>query len=624
LTNKQEEVRAKRAQFVKNFMVRNFPVDHYPKGATNYCGQTVQWYLNDTPKAFARNQPAGFTADNVEYSFNEQGFRTADFADRKEFNILVVGCSISLGLGLPVADTYPDILRVELERRLGKSVQVWNLSAAGKGNDFMVQLLMSLVPQLKPDAVYMHWTGSPSKLYITQVLQRFGIGVYSYPADGNYENYPDESRLVIENHEILDNLTDNSILLAKQLRTIECFLANQGVFHLFSSMSGIYPEKNSAFFPPLFTGVNRLLHADRYTDLFFNYLDRARDNSHFGRKSHRDFALRLADEFADKYNNWQHNRNQPKPEQLATNPHPAPNISQELAIFFDVMENQWAHASGAALDRALPTDRVAPTRLAGRGSSKWLLSDSLQTYKANPHPEYGVDDIDYVLNNEGYRCDDFAAGRADLNLIVAGAGETMALGVRSAESYGQQLAALLTEELGRSVRVWNLGMAGEAGDFVSRIMMSAIPVLRPDLVYIHWPQINGREFFTETGERFSYFPVKSKTDFTNFDPAIAPYAEAINKLGNFGHDLYRFYSNQLLVRELAKAYGAKYFFAGFNHDALQWLSDYDRQPGFTGIDIRRLDAARNRHYPGPLSHRKFAEDLAQLFAPALQAEGSSD
>ena len=87
--------------------------------------------------------------------------------------------------------------------------------------------------------------------------------------------------------------------------------------------------------------------------------------------------------------------------------------------------------------------------------------------------------------------------------MVAGAGETMALGVRSAESYGQQLAALLTEELGRNVRVWNLGMAGEAGDFVSRIMMSAIPVLRPDLVYIHWPQINGREFFTETGERFS-------------------------------------------------------------------------------------------------------------------------
>ncbi|MGD8832202.1 MAG: hypothetical protein PVF57_16470, partial [Pseudomonadales bacterium] len=57
----------------------------------------------------------------------------------------------------------------------------------------------------------------------------------------------------------------------------------------------------------------------------------------------------------------------------------------------------------------------------------------------------------------------------------------------------------LSEYLGRPVQAWNLGVGGTGPGYLTRMLFSVLPAMKPELVLLTTHPFNRREYFGETG-----------------------------------------------------------------------------------------------------------------------------
>lgn len=124
----------------------------------NLAGTELEWLPTDTKENFDKlmqdskhrqyfhdkgwDQPGAIT-----YRINSQGFRSEEFASGDW--LLALGCSYTMGIGLPVQDLWPSLL--------GKSLglQVANIAWPGSSADTCFRLAEYWIKRLKPKAVCM-------------------------------------------------------------------------------------------------------------------------------------------------------------------------------------------------------------------------------------------------------------------------------------------------------------------------------------------------------------------------------------------------------------------------------------------------------------------------------------
>lgn len=82
----------------------------------------------------------------INYAFNSEGFRSPEF-EHSDNLILALGCSYTMGIGLPESDTWPYILA----QRLG--MQYANLGWGGASGDYCYRMAEYWIPQLRPRLV---------------------------------------------------------------------------------------------------------------------------------------------------------------------------------------------------------------------------------------------------------------------------------------------------------------------------------------------------------------------------------------------------------------------------------------------------------------------------------------
>jgi hypothetical protein len=90
----------------------------------------------------------------VEYTFNDLGFRTRDSSAITGTEILAIGDSFTLGLGVSEQHTWP----VQLENQLGHPVL--NFSMNGASNDWIARKTQQLLSWMRPQAIVVHYTFS--------------------------------------------------------------------------------------------------------------------------------------------------------------------------------------------------------------------------------------------------------------------------------------------------------------------------------------------------------------------------------------------------------------------------------------------------------------------------------
>jgi hypothetical protein len=126
---------------------------NYSSIYSELANQEVDWIPGDTQKQYQQNlidRPSMLGAwkdRRFTYRFNSQGFRCEEFS--QDIGILFLGCSYTVGVGLPVEETWPYLVAKSL------GLNYANLAQAGGSNDTAFRLGYHWIPRLKPKIVFL-------------------------------------------------------------------------------------------------------------------------------------------------------------------------------------------------------------------------------------------------------------------------------------------------------------------------------------------------------------------------------------------------------------------------------------------------------------------------------------
>ncbi len=97
----------------------------------------------------------------VTYSFNGLGFRSEEYAPRAARHIFVAGCSHSFGLGIPLAQSWPNCFRALYCQRHGlreEQVNLLNFSSVGASNRYITRTILAQCERRRPDLALVQLT----------------------------------------------------------------------------------------------------------------------------------------------------------------------------------------------------------------------------------------------------------------------------------------------------------------------------------------------------------------------------------------------------------------------------------------------------------------------------------
>jgi hypothetical protein len=123
-----------------------------------FANSTLEWLQPDTEESFKKLNRSSIhqqyfrekgwdVPGAITYKFNNHGFRCEDFDDKP--CLVTLGCSYTLGLGLPQSDIWPTLVGSEL------ILKVVNLAWNGYSADSCFRLAEYWLPKLNPKLVVM-------------------------------------------------------------------------------------------------------------------------------------------------------------------------------------------------------------------------------------------------------------------------------------------------------------------------------------------------------------------------------------------------------------------------------------------------------------------------------------
>lgn len=240
---------------------------------------------------------------------------------------------------------------------------------------------------------------------------------------------------------------------------------------------------------------------------------------------------------------------------------------------------------------------------------EWLHGDTHSDYrKRGGHPVYGEHDVLYRFNALGYRCDEFDRD-ADIRIVAIGCSYVIGIGLAQEHLFHERFAARARAELSRSVVVWNLATSGASNDYISRLLLQALPLLDPHIVLVNFTHLRRREYVSVQNRMVKYLPSHMPADVIeraicrHFEALTSPYDDELNYFKN-----YKTVENALA--------GRCWLYSGPEWHLVPAYTDPTR---FVGL-LRAVDRARDGDHPGPASHQV----LASLYWDRFVALGGVD
>jgi hypothetical protein len=177
--------------------------------------QTWQWLNSDSVEDFQKNlknnydllKSNGWIDKTVTYKLNNYGFRCDNFSH--EENIVFLGCSITMGIGL----NYEDLYVTKVSQSLGLKCN--NLGLAASSNDTAFRLALIYLKELKPKIVVLHNQFSGRMEVLDTTHARFLLPSY------NPEAHPDLYKVWLGTEENLYlNKTKNVLAIESLAKSI--------------------------------------------------------------------------------------------------------------------------------------------------------------------------------------------------------------------------------------------------------------------------------------------------------------------------------------------------------------------------------------------------------------------
>lgn len=111
---------------------------------------TTEWLDSDTP------ENAQYEKD-IKYTFNEYGFRSDPLQERKDINIMTLGCSMTVGVGVDQHENWTNVLKRKIQEWSGYEVSAWNFATSGASTDYVARMTFKVFSKIKPDALIVYW-----------------------------------------------------------------------------------------------------------------------------------------------------------------------------------------------------------------------------------------------------------------------------------------------------------------------------------------------------------------------------------------------------------------------------------------------------------------------------------
>jgi len=121
---------------------------------SSLANQEIPWHGTDLEELYQKNlsrnrsqlEQYNWIDRPITYKFNSYGFRADEF-DSTDPGVMFVGCSHTLGMGLPIESTWAYQVSTALK------LKNYNLGVGGASNDTAFRLAYHWIDQLKPDVV---------------------------------------------------------------------------------------------------------------------------------------------------------------------------------------------------------------------------------------------------------------------------------------------------------------------------------------------------------------------------------------------------------------------------------------------------------------------------------------
>lgn len=121
---------------------------------SSLANQEILWHGTDSKELYQKNlsqnqshlEQYNWIDRSITYKFNSHGFRADEF-DSPGSNVMFLGCSHTLGVGLPVESTWAHQVSTALK------LKNYNLGVGGSSNDTAFRLAHYWIDQLRPDLV---------------------------------------------------------------------------------------------------------------------------------------------------------------------------------------------------------------------------------------------------------------------------------------------------------------------------------------------------------------------------------------------------------------------------------------------------------------------------------------
>jgi hypothetical protein len=118
-----------------------------------HANTEINWLPMDTEKLYNENlkykknllEKYNWINSNFTYKFNSHGFRCNEF--NNDPSIVFLGCSMTIGIGLPISDTWATLVADQLD------LSCYNLGIGGSSNDTAFRLSYAWLEKIKPKIV---------------------------------------------------------------------------------------------------------------------------------------------------------------------------------------------------------------------------------------------------------------------------------------------------------------------------------------------------------------------------------------------------------------------------------------------------------------------------------------
>jgi hypothetical protein len=226
----------------------------------------------------------------ITYKTNAQGWRSREIIPASpNRKIMFVGCSFTMGIGLPYEDVWTSVATRHIEAALGEPVEQHNFGYGAHGNDFFAMVVHQVLPILKPDFLVVLFTDLSRRTFFHQFGYRTAL-LSGYVPDGAETFHKAFLELQSDANDFMD--------FAGQHSLIDAVAKLNGTPWVWQSIKGPHA------WPPL-AQVAKYVRIDNMIDCAFpeygpNATDErlkrdfARDGMHPGPLSNKAFGLATA------------------------------------------------------------------------------------------------------------------------------------------------------------------------------------------------------------------------------------------------------------------------------------------------------------------------------------------